>query len=50
MLDKHLPGLSTDKNLDKFRQMSLREFQPYTGGKLTDKMLEEVARDLSTID
>lgn len=50
VLDKHLPGLSTDKNLDKFRQMSLREFQPYTGGKLTDKMLEEVAKDLSTID
>ncbi|MBW4331842.1 hypothetical protein KY084_13290 [Stakelama sp. CBK3Z-3] len=49
VLDKHLPGLSTDENLDKFKQMSLREFQPYTGGKLTDAMLEQVGKDLRAI-
>mgnify|MGYP001165249469 CR=1 FL=1 len=49
VLDKHLPGLSTDENLAKFKTMSLREFQPYTGGKLTDEMLKQVGADLAEI-
>ena len=49
VLDKDLPGLSTDENLAKFKTMSLREFQPYTGGQLTDEMLEKVGADLSEI-
>ncbi|MBB5717602.1 hypothetical protein FHR23_000509 [Stakelama sediminis] len=49
VLDKDLPGLSTDENLDKFKAMSLRKFQPMTGGQLTDAMMHKVAKDLAAI-
>jgi hypothetical protein len=47
VLDKDLPGLSSDKNLDKFAKLGLRQFQPLTGGQLTDALLVQVARDLA---
>ena len=47
VLDRDLPGLSTDDNLDKFSAKSLREFQPLTGGQLTDAMLAKVEADLA---
>ena len=47
VLDRDLPGLSTDENLDKFSAKSLREFQPLTGGQLTNAMLAKVAFDLA---
>lgn len=49
VLDKDLPGLSTDDNLDKFVKLGLRQFQPLTGGQLTDAMLAKVATDLSSL-
>lgn len=49
VLDKDLPGLSSDDNLDKFAKLGLRQFQPLTGGQLTDALLVKVARDLSTL-
>lgn len=49
ILDRDLPGLSTDENLPKFAKLGLRQFQPLTGGQLTDAMLGKVARDLSTL-
>ncbi len=49
VLDKDLPGLSSDENLDKFAKLGLRQFQPLTGGQLTDAMLVKVARDLTRL-
>ena len=49
VLDKDLPGLSGDENLAKFSQLGLRQFQPLTGGQLTDALLAKVARDLAGV-
>ncbi|HEU4960537.1 MAG TPA: hypothetical protein VFT56_09020 [Sphingomonas sp.] len=49
VLDKDLPGLSTDENLAKFQDKSLREFQPLTGGQLTDELLQKTGKDLAAI-
>ena len=46
VLDRDLPGLSSDENLAKFSGKSLHQFQPLTGGQLTDAMLAKVAADL----
>ena len=49
VLDKDLPGLSTDENLPKFQALSLRRFQPLTGGQLSDDLLARTAADLAAI-
>ena len=49
VLDRNLPGLSTDENLPKFDQMGLRAFQPLTGGQLTGPMLAQMAKDLAKV-
>ena len=49
VLDKDLPGMSDDENLDKFKMLSLRSLQPQTGGQLTDAMLMKVASDLDIL-
>ena len=49
VLDKALPGLSFDKNLDKFSHMSLRQLQPQSDGRLTDALMEQVGADLAAI-
>ena len=49
VLDKDLPGMSDDANLDKFKMLSLRSLQPQTGGQLTDAMLMKVASDLDIL-
>ena len=49
VLDKDLPGLTSDENLDKFAKIGLRQFQPLTGGQLTDALLVKVARDLAKL-
>lgn len=49
VLDKDLPGMSSDANLPKFEDKSLRQLQPMTGGQLTDDLLKQVATDLAAI-
>ena len=49
VLDKDLPGLSGDENLSRFRMLSLRRFQPLTGGQLTAELLGQVEADLAAI-
>jgi hypothetical protein len=49
VLDKDLPGMSSDENLPKFEDKSLRELQPLSGGQLTDVLLKQVAADLVAI-
>lgn len=50
VLDKDLPGMSSDENLPKFEDKSLRQLQPMSGGQLTDAMLKQVAADLGAPD
>ena len=47
VIDKDLPGLSTDENLDKFQKKSLRQLQPLSGGQITDDLLAKVGTDLA---
>jgi hypothetical protein len=49
VLDKNMPGLSTDKNLDKFKPLSLNKLAPLSGGRLTPELLEKVGKDLAKI-
>ena len=49
VLDKDLPGMSSDENLPKFEDKSLRAMKPLSGGQLTDDLLKQVAADLAAI-
>lgn len=49
VLDKVLPGLSDDENLPRFQKLSLRAFQPLTGGQLTPALLKQAEIDLAAI-
>ena len=49
VLDKDLPGMSSDENLPKFEDKSLRQLQPLSGGQITDSLMKQVASDLAAI-
>ena len=42
--------MSTDSNLPKFQDKSLRQLQPLTGGQLTDDLMKKTGDDLAAID
>lgn len=50
VLDKDMPGLSTDKNLEKFKDKSLNQLAPLSGGRLTPALLEKVGKHLAAIE
>src|SRR5207237_430746 len=50
VLDRDMPGLSSDKNLDKFKALTLNRLAPLSGGRLSPALLEKVGRDLAAID
>lgn len=50
VLDRDMPGLSTDKNLDKVKPLSLNKLAPLSGGRLTAELLAKVGKDLAKID
>jgi hypothetical protein len=49
VLDRDMPGLSTDKNLDKFEGKSLNQLAPLSGGRLSPELLEKVGKHLAAI-
>ncbi len=49
VLDKFLPGTTTHSSFEMFKAMTLRQIQPYSGGVITDGVLADVERELSTI-
>ncbi|MEH3158027.1 MAG: hypothetical protein PGN08_03320 [Sphingomonas taxi] len=49
VLDKDMPGLSSDENLAKFQTLSLRRLAPLSGGQLTGELLSKVAYDLAAL-
>lgn len=50
VLDKEMPGLSSDKNLPKFSKLSLRQLAPLSGGRVTPELLEKVRVGLAGLD
>lgn len=49
VLDKDIPGLTTNEAFDTFKGASLTQVAPYSNGKLTEAMLAQVATDLAAI-
>lgn len=50
VLDRDMPGLSTDKNLDKLKSLSLKRLAPLSGGRLSPDLLEKVGKHLAEIE
>lgn len=49
VLDKHLPGMSTNPQIGMARGMSLKMAAGYSGGKITAEMLAAVDGDLKAL-
>lgn len=49
VLDKYMPHLLTHPSYEQFKQMSLRQLQPYSEGKITDAMLADTEKDLKAL-
>lgn len=50
VLDRDMPGLSTDKNLAQFKALSLNRLAPLSGGRLSPALLEKVGKHLAEIE
>jgi len=50
VLDKNLPGLTTHPMYEAFKNESLRQFQPKTGGAVTKDSLVVTEKDLAALD
>ena len=49
ILDKHVPGLSSNEQVDMARAMTLKDMQQYAPDTLTDSVLAKVNADLAAI-
>jgi len=51
VLDKHIPGLSTNPQIGMARSMglSLRAVAQFSGGKITDDLLASAAKELAEL-
>ena len=49
VIDRHIPGLSSHPQISQAGPMTLKAVQPYSGGMITDAMLEAVQRDLAAL-
>ncbi len=49
VLEKHLPGVSTNPAIAQARGMSLKAIAPMSQGMINDDMLKAIAEDLSKI-
>ena len=50
VLDKDLPGLTVHPMFEAFKNDSLRQFQPKTGGAITKDSLVVTEKDLAALD
>lgn len=50
VLDRNLPGLTVDRNIDKIAPLSLRKLAPLSGGRLSEALLEKTGKDLAAIE
>ncbi|WP_336968473.1 hypothetical protein [Sphingobium aromaticiconvertens] len=49
ILDKHMPGFSSQAQIDKARLMTLRHIQPYASDMVTDEALARIQADFATL-
>lgn len=50
VLEKHLPGSSTDKRVKLMKKLTLKQLQPMSGGMVSKEMLEQIDADLRALD
>lgn len=49
VIDRDMPGLSTDENLSKMQALSLRRLAPLSGGQMTAELMNTLAFDLAAL-
>ncbi len=49
ILDKHLPGLTTNPQIEMARSMTLKQIQGFAPDQLTDEALAKVQADLAAL-
>jgi hypothetical protein len=49
VLEKHIPGMTTNDQVDMARGMTLKDIQQYSPDQITDKVLAEVDADLARL-
>ena len=49
VLEKHMPGISTNPQIDQAKGMSLKAIAPMSQGAITEDMLKAIAEDLSKL-
>ncbi len=49
VLDKHLPGMTTNEQVDMARAMTLKDIQQYSPDQVTDEVLAKVDADLAKL-
>jgi hypothetical protein len=49
ILEKHIPGMTTNDQVDMARAMTLKDIQQYSPDQITDKALAEIDADLAKL-
>lgn len=49
ILEKHIPGMTTDGQVDMARAMTLKDIQQYSPDAITDKLLAEIDADFAKL-
>jgi para-nitrobenzyl esterase len=49
LLDKHIPGMSSNEQVDMARGMTLKDIQQYSPDQITDKVLADLDADFAKI-
>lgn len=49
VLERHVPGMTTNDQVDMARSMTLKDIQQYSPDQITDKVLAEIDADLAKL-
>ena len=49
ILEKHMPGISTNPQIAMGKSFSLKAIAPMSGGQITQEMLDAIANDLANM-
>ena len=49
ILEKHMPGISTNPQVSMGKAFSLKAIAPMSGGMITQEMLDAIASDLASM-
>ncbi|WP_235525184.1 MULTISPECIES: hypothetical protein [unclassified Sphingomonas] len=49
ILDAQFPGMMAHESYPMFKGMSLKQVQPYSGGRITDEQVAKVAAELAKL-